>query len=136
MKYLESNLLACQLASNMIFHMTFLKGLDKYAEKKIVSVTLIHMNIWKWRLLDSWSNIYHVFQLTFKLKYREHYLWQNVEHLEHVDPTTIYIIKVFHLHFRELALLQRILLIWTTTLLLKALEESWNFIVTKLTTVC
>ena len=40
MKYLESNLLACQLASNMIFHMTFLKGLDKYAEKKLFQLHL------------------------------------------------------------------------------------------------
>ena len=39
-------------------------------------------------------------------------------------PTNRYIIKRFHLHYRELALLQRILLIITTTLLLKALEES------------
>ena len=39
-------------------------------------------------------------------------------------PTTRYIIKRFHLHYRELAIVQRILLIIATTLLLKALEES------------
>ena len=39
-------------------------------------------------------------------------------------PTTRYIIKRFLLQCRELALPQRILLIVTTTLLLKALEES------------
>ena len=49
---------------------------------------------------------------------------KNVEHLEHVDLTTIYIIKRFHFHFRELAPLQGIFLTLTTALLLKALEES------------
>ena len=29
-------------------------------------------------------------------------LWQNVVYFEHADPTTIYIIKIFHLHLRQL----------------------------------
>ena len=52
------------------------------------------------------------------------YFWQNVEAFGHVEATTTYTIKRFHLLYRVLALLQRILLILTTPLLLKALEES------------
>ena len=39
------------------------------------------------------------------------------------NSTTIYIIKKFHLPYKGLALLQRILLIVAASLLLKALEE-------------
>ena len=51
-------------------------------------------------------------------------------------PTLVYVNKRFHLHYRELVLLQRILLIKKTTLFLKALEESRTFTVTKLTNCC
>ena len=61
---------------------------------------------------------------TFKQQYIKIYFWQNVEHFEHVETTTIYIIKRFHLHYRELTLIQRILLTITTTIWLKALKES------------
>ena len=52
------------------------------------------------------------------------------------QSNTNYIIEKFHLHYRELALLQRILLVVTTTLLLKSLEELSAFTVTSLTNVC
>ena len=41
---------------------------------------------------------------------------QNVEHFEHVEPTIINIIKIFHLYYRAFALLQRILFIITKSL--------------------
>ena len=42
---------------------------------------------------------------------------------EHVEPTTIYIIKNISTHYRKLAPLHRIFLILTSTLLLKASDE-------------
>ena len=72
-----------------------------------------------------------IYALTFKLQYIKIFISQNIEHFEHVEPTIIYITKIFHLrfHYRELALHQRILLIITNVLLLKALEAYWSFTV-------
>ena len=50
-------------------------------------------------------------------------IYKNLLLAKCAKPTTRYIIKRFHLHYRELPLLQRNLLIITTTLLIKALEN-------------
>ena len=68
--------------------------------------------------------------------YIEMYFWKNVEHFEHVEPSHIDINKRFHLHQRELALLQIILSIVSTTLFLKVLNVSGTVTVTMLNNVC
>ena len=68
--------------------------------------------------------------------YIEMYFWKNVEHFEHVEPSHIDINKRFHLHQRELALLQIILSIVSTTLFLKVLNVSGTVTVTMLSNVC
>ena len=68
--------------------------------------------------------------------YIEMYFWKNVEHFEHVESSHIDINNRFHSHQRELALLQIILLIVSTTLFLKVLNVSGTVTVTMLSNVC
>ena len=69
--------------------------------------------------------------LSYVIKYSQYLLvkfqaaiYKNLLLAKFSKPITLYIINRFHLHHKKLALLQRILLTVTTTLLLKALKES------------
>ena len=66
------------------------------------------------------------FVVIFKATIYKILFWQNVGHFEHVEPTTIYTTKRFHLHTTESLLFYKEFssLYVTTTLLLKAIEES------------
>ena len=114
----------------MILHMKFMKGFHKHPKITIAATTFINMNRWKWILLPCLLvNIQAAIYINILLA--------RCRAFEHAEPTTIYITNLrFHLHFRQLALLQRILLIVTTGLLLKTLEEFWSFTVTTLTNIC
>ena len=66
---------------------------------------------------------YLPYRLTSRLQHIKTYFWQNVEYFEHAELTKVYIIKRLPLSYRKLALFRGILVIITTTLLLKVLVE-------------
>ena len=107
-----------QFCRIMTLHMKFLKWFHKHLQITIVATTFtnINMNRWKWVLLPC-------LLVNVQAAIYRNLLLARCRAFEHVELTTMYLTNLqFHLHFRELPLLQKILLIKTMALLLKALE--------------
>ena len=87
-------------------------------------------------LLARWSNIYQCLLGNFQAPiYKNLLMGKSRVFWAFRAATIIYMIQWFHLYYSQLALIQRFLLIVTTTRLLKALEDSWALKVIKLATV-
>ena len=121
--------LCYQLASNMTLHMKFLKVFDKHQNKNCCSYIYEHEQM-KMNSLSYMIKYLPCFLVNFQAVIHKNLLLAKCS-----NPTTIYIIKRFHLHYRELPFLQMILSIVTTTLLLKVFKRIVNFYSYHLTNV-
>ena len=90
----------------MILDMKCMKVLDKHT-KKIVAATFINV---KMHALSYMIKYLPCLTVNIQAAIHKNLLLARCKAFEHVELTTIYVIKIFHLHYRELALLHSSLL--------------------------
>ena len=103
MKYMKSNLVCVNVVSlpagkqNDIGY-EMCEGVWETYKIKIFAPTFMNMSIWKWVVLSCMIKYLPCLIVNFHAPIHKNLLLARCTTFEHVEPTIIYMIKIFHLH--------------------------------------